>query len=698
MIESSPIHQTLHGYSRGHRLLAASLRLPPEAESALLTMSDFAGTRVIPGFETYLTGYPLPGTDLYAIAQTWYASEMPRPGSVWTHSLLLSFSAVAALDLRRLHSLPFRRPDSTNIASYSQVVNRPKLDVISMETPSSLFVRSDVVVSRLYEQPDAAVVIYVQDSHCVKDLFFRLWLQQWAALRYRFTFSTGSIGPRSVLRRPIDLQAAPAIERFSWGRHLDAPIAEVNSHDSVPHDEPWMRLLATELTQEHSSLHKFFDRFTSDVSPTRHQMKPLCQIFLTLNDHQVGQADELARLSTNAFPQSREASALKRALLSGSFIPGIDPLISPKAIAERIAKVLSQDNDTAFSSDHIDASKMVELIIELDVADRSYLLDSLLTNESSPLAQAVGHAIADLLEPDQISTLARNHAGLLHFLIKCRPALAGKADYWHISASARAEIIDALPVDTLDGQLTRMVIELVLALQLHDVAEALLKQLGTPAVHEVLDRMTDGTEAQALAPWRKALSRRTSDALDWLLCEHTKPALAVRSFGQLLDERALSSWIIPIEAAKKLATGLDDCPVPEQDRVASFLLAKAMGERTPDWSDVVIRTFPIVHRGAADNRLSFQELAWLEDGLPEVPGWKRWDRCHRLRKGLVELVLKYEWPETILLDAAGHEDTVRQIFNLLDKKGKSRELLRNLIEVVSIDSKYRQYRSVANEY
>jgi hypothetical protein len=83
------IQQLLHGYSGGHRRLVSSIDLPLEADYAATTMSDLSGQSLVAGFEEYLTGYPLPKTSFYALARTWYAPEMDRPGCVWTQTLLI---------------------------------------------------------------------------------------------------------------------------------------------------------------------------------------------------------------------------------------------------------------------------------------------------------------------------------------------------------------------------------------------------------------------------------------------------------------------------------------------------------------------------------------------------------------------------------------------------------------------------------
>ncbi len=91
------LHQLLHGYDGGHKLLAASRELPPTVARKILVQSDLSGSIPPKAFETYLTGYPLREISAYAFARTWYAPEMPRPGCVWTHTLLIEADDVAMI-------------------------------------------------------------------------------------------------------------------------------------------------------------------------------------------------------------------------------------------------------------------------------------------------------------------------------------------------------------------------------------------------------------------------------------------------------------------------------------------------------------------------------------------------------------------------------------------------------------------------
>ena len=65
------VHQALHGYSDGHRLISSSLPLDGAEARAMLVMSDLSGSGVKPSDKGYLTGYPLERFGKYVLARTW---------------------------------------------------------------------------------------------------------------------------------------------------------------------------------------------------------------------------------------------------------------------------------------------------------------------------------------------------------------------------------------------------------------------------------------------------------------------------------------------------------------------------------------------------------------------------------------------------------------------------------------------------
>lgn len=67
----------------------------------------------------YFTGYPLPQISKFVFAKTWYATEMPRLGSVWTDSLLIDFTDLDQIDdIRDLVGLFVRPTNQPTYESY----------------------------------------------------------------------------------------------------------------------------------------------------------------------------------------------------------------------------------------------------------------------------------------------------------------------------------------------------------------------------------------------------------------------------------------------------------------------------------------------------------------------------------------------------------------------------------------------------
>ena len=178
------IHQALHGYSRGHQRLSGSSQVRPRDAKTMLVLSDISGPGVRPGDDGYLTGYPLSESGLYVLARTWAAPEMPRPGCVWTHSLLIDFADLAALvDPAALLEL-FRRPEADDFLRYGEALALETGQVsrkvgATVESPRRL-------ASGLYGKArNHIVAARPQDAHC-DQVVMALWAQQWPRLRRAF--------------------------------------------------------------------------------------------------------------------------------------------------------------------------------------------------------------------------------------------------------------------------------------------------------------------------------------------------------------------------------------------------------------------------------------------------------------------------------------------------------------------------------
>lgn len=205
------IEQILHGYADGHRLLAGSVDLPRQAKYLMLGLSDMSGRSMVPGFEEYLTGYPLPDAGLYAFARTWYAPEMERPGCVWTHTLLIGESDLGSIrnlgDLCRL----FRQPTKGGGGNGDEYLLSLEYVECGHDTPVAPGMEHHLAFALLglYGAPDLPFFHPVEDSLQLEDMLLALWSQQWPSLRFAFRFCSGAIGVRVSEGSPFDYQIIP---------------------------------------------------------------------------------------------------------------------------------------------------------------------------------------------------------------------------------------------------------------------------------------------------------------------------------------------------------------------------------------------------------------------------------------------------------------------------------------------------------
>src|SRR4051812_29550211 len=120
---SDGVAQALYGYSDGHRLIASSIILPTDAGRKLRSITDMA----FDGHAgSYLTVAPFPGLRRHAVIKTWPATHL-RPGSVWSHVLLVDF-----VDLGHLQSL------SALATLFKKPQDGPQLDRAWYEKPLPL--------------------------------------------------------------------------------------------------------------------------------------------------------------------------------------------------------------------------------------------------------------------------------------------------------------------------------------------------------------------------------------------------------------------------------------------------------------------------------------------------------------------------------------------------------------------------------
>ncbi len=220
----------IHGYRKGHQLIASSTVLPKSDQAILDRLSDVAGPlRPTEQFAPYLTAYPLPSGTHYVVARTWQDMTVPRAGCVRTKSLLLdsiawSYKPLLAAILSQLSSTELPSEKDAVVIELDE-----KFEEHFPPTPS--FGASELLEALFLEDAKPVVVFDAPDPELIAS---RILTALWPEIRRRFTLSTFALSPRKIGGRDFDLVFAPsnAKSKFSdWpGRRVDGQSNQIERH------------------------------------------------------------------------------------------------------------------------------------------------------------------------------------------------------------------------------------------------------------------------------------------------------------------------------------------------------------------------------------------------------------------------------------------------------------------------------------
>lgn len=207
-MENAQVHQLLHGYRSGHGQISSSIRLNARDSDLVTRLSDLSGSLSTgTKFSSYVTFYPLPTRDYYALAKTWPDPNAPRSGCVVTHTLLVSTEDWALCKnvncFRSLFKNPVLNPnhDFTKplFASEGTDVESQALQ-LDQKSASQFIAR--------YFGGAIRPLVWFQTTN-TEEYLWRLVQHLWPKLRGVFSCCSYSLRQRTLEDRPFDLLFAP---------------------------------------------------------------------------------------------------------------------------------------------------------------------------------------------------------------------------------------------------------------------------------------------------------------------------------------------------------------------------------------------------------------------------------------------------------------------------------------------------------
>jgi len=667
----------------------------------MLLLTDLSGPSVVKGFESYLTGYPLPDEGGYAFSRTWYAEEMSRPGCVWTHTLLLSGEILASLsDLSALNQL-FSRPAKTDIAGDFAAYQAHVAVDVELNAPSLTFeaIEEQVrfLIGALYGQPKASVVIGARREVDLELAVLAIWSQQWPRLRRYFTFCTGSLGRRSSADIGFDLQIVPEahVRQFRRDAHPSVVIAD----EAVKEDRDridWVHATLNDMISgSHGRLHDFLWEFGGDHQDGRTTFSRLVEIFNYLEQLRSGsgQLADLIESVARYFPEPTNGVRLKTALF-GSRFDRQERLLPQTNEIELLRELVKTPHHAAFDPEVLGIQIRSDSILKSDREDTMRVILQLCGSELNPMGEELIKGISRNLDAGDLADVVKTTPDLLYLFVEYNPSLAASPELWRGSIGHQRRLVDAIAgglnkiPDYLVDETLRLMVAAMIDCKANSIAEEVIERLGPQAVDAVVEWVDNWVKSPSDIPyeWRRALASKPGSLLKWLQGAAAARDLTIALIITLLDPDSPEVYSFDTRMWPRLLATIGSANLDHKTYVHAMAVLLALGFNKSESGGVnlIALTFEVVHDAAESGELDYDGWRLFKDRLPPLSWWRDWDKCERLRRGLVDRYIHYGWPVDQFLQSVKRQETLCRIVDFCETTSSGREFLQKVIEEINL--------------
>lgn len=674
------IEQTLHGYSEGHRLLKASIKLPKEIERTMLVMSDMSGSSMVQGFDNYITGYSL--RKYYALAKTWYASEMRRPGCVWTHTLLIRKSDFSKIDDLRILIKRFRHPDindSISLFDSHISVSICNLGESCNSNVSSFMIRD--ILESLYYYPEKPIYISSNNPQEFEEIVFNIWSQQWPTLRSSFCFCTGSIANRKINNKVFDIQIVP----FEVERQLKREVQNsifIDNNIKQQNYPSWIISASQDLLSK-SSFRDLLWKLGEGIQEGRKAFRSIVDIISAIvaiknEDYQISY---LTKLISQLYPSCEDAISMKEAIYVGSF--KLDKYLPIANEFELIKELSTTPYYSAFNNEYLNIQERVIKLWNIDKWEAKQLILDLINSELNPLGEELIKGIIARMDFTDIIEFIRERPNLLFLFIRNNPDLLTIKDMWDNYSEQGREILETVKSSKNITETQRKnIVRTLFMEEINSLATDSVKVFKEDAVNSILDIYDNSLSGRlncVNTEWETALKIYPDLLLSWL--KQSNPKILTTAFvATLLNPNSAEVinlgtklWIPLIQKRKdndlKDETWLD---------VMTFMLTLGFHNQDNNSVRLVSYSFEDVHDSIEQNELGFNSWQYLEKHVPSLSWWHNWDKCERLRRALVENFIRFSWPCDEFLRSVQQRETFNKIIDYCHSTYAGRKYLKSI--------------------
>lgn len=634
------IQQTLHGYLNGHHLIATSKELSDNSQRIMSIISDLSGPEICKGFYEYITGYPLLDDNYYAISKTWYASEMRRPGCVWTHTLLIHMDDLCKIkDCSNLVKLFARPSENFERTLYSNPIEYfPELTNEARNSTNDISTKKiKQLIWMVYNDENPVIVPSLSSEAYLNETLY-LWQNQNVEIRKKFTFCTGSLAGRKLNKENFNLQIIPNSMARSIVRSIGT--ARVLDDSNMQFDSnTWVDTIFEDMYHiQNSKFNEFLKTFAISFS-TKKYISKFAQLYSeTDSKNGMAEIDKYLILVDKLFDEF-DSSTIKNRSINKLLYNMPNRCFKYQDIFSFLEELSTTENLDGIDFNDLELKSRVSIMWNNNQYNAKDTFKNLITKDVNGFGEILIRTFATVVKPDQLPELTDMDLGACNLLVNLNVEYALCKEIWKQSKDFQAEILNCIDVDNLNDLLSISILENIFVNSNEFLCKQVYRKFGKKSITIFLNwcLKTNCNDSEKIDNWMNLCKNEPQESVEWILnSEPTNHVYLLISILSTLDPYTKDVFEINSISWIMLFNKVDIENINEYSRLIlselflPIILLK--NDKLPE--NLVGFSFLTIHEQLEKQQFGYEKWEKLEKLLPEVAWYNSWDKCKRLRKAL----------------------------------------------------------------
>jgi hypothetical protein len=517
------------------------------------------------------------------------------------------------------------------------------------------------LVNALYNSKRRNLLIPAPSSSSFEGSIMRVWSQQWPALRSNFSFCTGALSSRGFAGKPFDVQCAPPqLIREITTSALAKQAQEMNvlNRDEIAPHENWTDFVETDAALPNGGQFRRLLWALADGNQIEDFKSYASFVIQLLSDSPISLLD-LISLVSNLFPDESAGVTLKRSLF-GENRPSIAKFgFSEWEILSELSVI---DDSTAFDSESLNLRSRANQLCKDHPDDAKQLISKLFRGPINSLGEDVLAGLLEAMNPELARRITDQQPHFLPTLFRAKPELGNSADLWRAAGDHVRELFESLSsAEGLSEENITAISEAIIAGGAETLVRRALDKWGKPAVFGILNYVASSGNALSERVMG-ALTFHDKSVMEWLCSKMERPLFAkvvcahiVAPYSYEIKTFGSEVWL---EIYEKLREQAD---FGEVNYLATLLLALGLQNSSPMPVKVIALCFEHIHRLTWDDKMPDANWIILDPIVPHLVWLHDWDKCERLRRGLIQAFVQFKWPPEQLHECIPNDDLLVRV-------------------------------------